>query len=101
MAPSPPATSRPLGSIVFGHLGDRIGRKPALILSMVMMGIATLAIALLPGHADIGAAAAVLLLVLRCLQGISVAGEYGTSAVLLVERAPSDRRGLVGGWVMA
>lgn len=93
--------SRPLGSILFGHLGDRIGRKPALILSMVMMGTATLGIAVLPGHAEIGATAAVLLLVLRGLQGISVAGEYGTSAVLLVERAPADRRGLVGGWVMA
>ena len=93
--------ARPLGSILFGHLGDRIGRKPALILSMTMMGSATLAIALLPGHAEIGLSAAVLLLVLRALQGISVAGEYGTSAVLLVERAPADRRGLVGGWVMA
>ena len=93
--------SRPLGSILFGHLGDRIGRKPALILSMTMMGGATLGIAVLPGHAEIGATAAVLLLLLRGLQGISVAGEYGTSAVLLVERAPADRRGLVGGWVMA
>jgi MFS transporter, MHS family, proline/betaine transporter len=93
--------SRPLGSILFGHLGDRIGRKPALILSMMMMGAATLAIALLPGHAEIGATAAVLLLVLRALQGIAVAGEYATSAVLLVERAPVGRRGLVGGWVMA
>ena len=93
--------SRPLGSILFGHLGDRIGRKPALILSMTMMGSATLAIAILPGDAEIGVTAAVLLLVLRGLQGISVAGEYGASAVLLVERAPAGRRGLVGGWVMA
>jgi MHS family proline/betaine transporter-like MFS transporter len=93
--------SRPLGSVLFGHLGDRIGRKPALILSMVLMGAATLGIAVLPGHAAIGAAAPALLLVLRCLQGIAVAGEYGTSAVLLVEQAPIDRRGLVAGWVMA
>lgn len=93
--------SRPLGSVLFGHLGDRIGRKPALILSMAMMGGATLGIAVLPGHAELGASAAVLLLLLRCLQGISVAGEYGTSAVLLVEQAPVNRRGLVSGWVMA
>ena len=93
--------ARPLGSVLFGHLGDRIGRKPTLTLSMALMGAATLGIAVLPGHAEIGAAASVLLLVLRALQGISVAGEYGTSAVLLVEQAPAGRRGLVGGWVMA
>ncbi|MFO1160785.1 MAG: MFS transporter [Reyranellaceae bacterium] len=93
--------SRPLGSVLFGHLGDRLGRKPALVLSMLMMGAATLAIAVLPGHAEIGTSAAVLLLVLRGLQGISVAGEYGTSAVLLVEKAPANRRGLVAGWIMA
>ena len=93
--------SRPLGSILFGHLGDRVGRKPALMLSMVMMGLATVMIALLPSHAEIGAAASLLLLLLRAVQGISVAGEFGTSAVLLVERAPANRRGLVGAWINA
>lgn len=91
--------SRPIGSIVFGHLGDSLGRKPALILSMVIMGGATLLIAILPGYAEIGVAAPALLLLLRALQGISVAGEFGTSAVLLVERASPDRRCLVGGLI--
>lgn len=93
--------SRPLGSVLFGHLGDRFGRKLALIVSMVMMGLATLMVAVLPSYAEIGAMAALLLVLLRAVQGISVAGEFGTSAVLLVERAPANRRGLVGGWINA
>ena len=93
--------ARPLGSIIFGHIGDRIGRKPALALSVALMGTATLAIGLLPGHATLGSTAALILVLLRAIQGISVAGEYSSSAVLLVEQAPADRRGLVGSWVMA
>jgi MFS transporter, MHS family, proline/betaine transporter len=92
--------SRPLGSVIFGHIGDRVGRKPALMLSVAMMGCATLAIAFLPGHAEIGVTAAVILVVLRGLQGISVAGEYSSSAVMLVEQAPPAHRGLVGSWVV-
>jgi MHS family proline/betaine transporter-like MFS transporter len=93
--------SRPLGSVIFGHIGDRIGRKPALMLSVAVMGSATLAIGFLPGHAEIGVTAAVILVVLRGLQGVAVAGEYASSAVLLVEQAPPARRGLVGSWVVA
>lgn len=92
--------SRPIGSIIFGHIGDRFGRKPALMISVSLMGCATLAIGLLPGHAQIGVAASVLLVVLRCVQGLSVAGEFASSAVLLVEQAPPERRGLVASWVV-
>jgi len=92
--------SRPLGSIIFGHIGDRIGRKPALLLSVAVMGSATLGIAIVPTHAEIGTAAAAILVLLRSLQGISVAGEYSSSAVLLVEQSSPARRGLVGSWVV-
>jgi MHS family proline/betaine transporter-like MFS transporter len=92
--------SRPIGSVIFGHIGDRYGRKPALMLSVAVMGCATLAIGLLPGHAEIGVAASVLLIVLRTVQGLSVAGEYASSATLLVEQAPAERRGLVASWVV-
>ncbi len=93
--------ARPLGAVVFGHIGDRLGRKPALMLSVAMMGAATLAIGLLPGHAELGIASTVILVLLRCLQGISVAGEYSNAAVLLVEQAAPTRRGLVGSFVVA
>ena len=68
---------RPIGGMVIGHIGDRIGRRPALILSIVLMAVPTGLIALLPTHASIGVAAAVLLTLLRLLQGFSVGGEYG------------------------
>ncbi len=93
--------ARPLGAVIFGHIGDRVGRKPALMLSVAIMGAATLAIGLLPGHAELGIASTVILVLLRCLQGISVAGEYSNAAVLLVEQAAPTRRGLVGSFVVA
>jgi MFS transporter, MHS family, proline/betaine transporter len=93
--------ARPLGSVLFGHIGDRIGRKPALAIAVAVMGTATLGIGLLPGHAVLGSTAGLLLVLLRGIQGISVAGEYSSSAVLLVEQAPAERRGLVGSWVIA
>jgi MFS transporter, MHS family, proline/betaine transporter len=92
--------SRPLGSVIFGHIGDRIGRKPALMISVAMMGAATLGIGLLPTHAEIGVAAAAILVLLRAIQGISVAGEYSSSAVLLVEQASLARRGLIGSLIV-
>ena len=85
--------ARPLGGIVLGHVGDRIGRKPALILSVMMMGAGTTAIGFLPTHSEIGTTAAVLLVVLRILQGLSVGGEYPGSIVFLAEHAPAARRG--------
>jgi MHS family proline/betaine transporter-like MFS transporter len=92
--------ARPLGGIILGHIGDRMGRKPALILSVLMMGAGTTAIGVLPTHAEIGTAAAVLLVVLRILQGLSVGGEYPSSIVFLGEHAPPERRGYVASWPM-
>jgi MHS family proline/betaine transporter-like MFS transporter len=85
---------RPLGSIVLGHVGDRLGRKKLLVFSVLAMGLSTFAIGLLPTNADIGATAAVLMVLLRMIQGVSVGGEYVGSGVFLAERAPPHRRGL-------
>ncbi len=87
---------RPLGSLVFGHIGDKFGRKQALALSIIVMAIATTLIGLLPTYHQIGLWAAVLLTVLRLFQGLSVGGEYTTSVSFLVEHAPPNRRGLIG-----
>jgi MFS family permease len=90
--------ARPLGGIFFGYLGDRIGRRNTLISTLAVMGIATLLIGLLPSYQSIGAAAPALLILLRLLQGFSLGGEFGGVATLLIEHAPKDRRGAVGGW---
>lgn len=87
---------RPLGSLVFGHIGDKYGRKQALALSILVMAIATTLIGLLPTYHQIGIWAAVLLTILRLFQGLSVGGEYTTSVSFLVEHAPPNRRGLIG-----
>ena len=89
---------RPFGSIIFGHIGDKLGRRHALTLSVILMALPTFFIGLLPGHATIGATAAVLLVVMRMLQGLSVGGEYTTSMVFLVEHSPPDRRAFMGCW---
>jgi MHS family proline/betaine transporter-like MFS transporter len=86
---------RPLGSAVFAHYGDRFGRRNALAVSIVMMALCTLAIGLLPDAASIGAAAPVLLVVCRLLQGLSAGGEVAGASCFLVEHAPAGRRGLV------
>ena len=91
---------RPLGGVLIGHIGDRLGRKPALMLSVVIMGLATTAMGLLPTHAEIGTAAAVLLVLLRIVQGLSVGGEYPSSIVFLAEHAPARRRGYFASWPM-
>jgi len=87
---------RPLGGAVLGHLGDRIGRGFVLIASVVLMGAATSAMALLPSYHRIGIAAPILLLLVRILQGFSVGGEFTGSVCYLVETAPPGRRGLAG-----
>jgi MFS transporter, MHS family, proline/betaine transporter len=88
--------ARPVGTVFFGHLGDRYGRRPALIASVVLMGAATVLIGLLPGYATIGVAAPLLLTVLRLLQGFAVAGEWAGSTTMLVEYAPPHVRGRYG-----
>jgi metabolite-proton symporter len=90
--------ARPLGGVVFGHYGDRIGRKSMLIYSLVIMGVATCLIGLLPTYETIGVWAPVLLVVLRCAQGIGVGGEWGGAVLMAVEHSPAARRGLSGSW---
>ncbi|MER6948679.1 MFS transporter [Nonomuraea sp. NPDC000554] len=86
--------SRPLGSAVFGHWGDRVGRKSMLVVSLLVMGLSTVAIGLLPGYAAIGVAAPALLVLLRFTQGIGLGGEWGGAALLATEHAPPGKRGL-------
>ncbi|WP_433868923.1 MFS transporter [Saccharopolyspora sp. CA-218241] len=85
--------ARPLGGAIFGHFGDRIGRKGVLIVSMVLMGTATTAIGMLPTSTQIGVAAPVLLVVLRLVQGLAVGGEWGGAMLVALEHAPAKRRG--------
>ncbi len=92
---------RPLGAILFGHIGDRFGRRAMLIASALAMGLSTCAVGLLPTHAEFGAAAAVLLVALRLVQGLSVGGEYVGSGVFLAETAPVRHRALIAGFATA
>ena len=89
---------RPLGAIVAGHLGDRIGRKAMLVFTLVMMGAATALIGLLPTFDQIGVSAPILLIVLRVLQGFSAGGEWGGAALMSVEHAPINKRGFFGAY---
>jgi MFS family permease len=84
--------ARPVGGMVFGHFGDRYGRKRALVASLLLMGVGTLLIALLPNYAQIGVAAPLLLVALRCLQGLAVGGEWGGAVLMAMEHAPPGRR---------
>lgn len=84
---------RPLGAVAFGHLGDRIGRRPALLLAVVLMSAGTIALGLLPGYAQIGTMAPVLLLLCRLVQNFSAGGEYSGSTIFVIEHAPPGRRG--------
>src|ERR1700730_8345250 len=87
---------RPFGSLVFGHIGDKIGRKAALMASVILMAVSTFLIGLLPTYQQIGITAPVLLVLLRLVQGLSVGGEYTTSAIFLVERSNPGHRGFLG-----
>lgn len=90
---------RPLGGIIFGHYGDRIGRKAMLVTTLVMMEVATFAIGLLPTYESIGIAAPILLITLRLVQGLGVGGEWGGAVLMVVEHGQSNRRGLYGSCV--
>lgn len=85
---------RPFGALVFGHLGDLVGRKYTFLVTMGLMGFATFCVGLLPNYASIGVAAPILLVVLRLLQGLALGGEYGGAATYVAEHAPEGRRGL-------
>lgn len=91
--------ARPLGGVIFGHFGDRIGRKKVLVVSLLVMGTATSLIGLLPTYAAIGIWAPIALTVLRVIQGISVGGEYAGAVLMTVEHASSGKRGFMGGIV--
>ena len=90
--------ARPLGGIVFGHYGDRVGRKAMLSLTLLLMGVATFCIGLLPTYATIGPWAPMLLVILRMLQGFGVGGEWGGAVLMAVEHAPARKRGFYGSW---
>ncbi|RDH77314.1 MFS transporter [Mycolicibacterium moriokaense] len=88
--------ARPVGGLIFGHIGDRIGRKNTLVATMLIMGVATFLIGVIPSHASIGVAAPILLVALRVAQGIAVGGEWGGAVLMAVEYAPRGKRGLYG-----
>ena len=92
---------RPIGAVVIGAFGDRMGRRPAMMLSFVLMGIGIIGLVLTPSYARIGAAAPVLLLICRLVQGFALGGEVGPTTAFLIEAAPLNRRGLIGSWQSA
>lgn len=85
--------TRPLGGVIFGHFGDRVGRKSILVVTLMIMGVSTFLIGLLPTHAQIGVAAPILLLLLRVAQGIGLGGEWGGAVLMAYEYAPKEKRG--------
>lgn len=90
--------ARPIGGIVFGHFGDRLGRKSMLVWSLMLMGVATALIGVLPTYASIGMWAPVLLVLVRFVQGIGIGGEWGGAVLMAVEHSSAHRRGLNGSW---
>ncbi|WP_233141205.1 MFS transporter [Haematobacter missouriensis] len=90
---------RPFGALVFGSLGDMIGRKYTFLMTILIMGISTFIVGILPGYESIGAAAPIILIALRMLQGLALGGEYGGAAVYVAEHAPQGRRGFYTSWI--
>lgn len=91
--------ARPLGGALFGHFGDRLGRKSMLVLTMFIMGLSTFCIGLLPNYASIGVLAPILLILLRVIQGIGLGGEWGGASLMVIEHSPADKRGFYGSFV--
>ena len=91
--------ARPLGGALFGHFGDRLGRKSMLVLTLFIMGVSTFCIGLLPTYASIGVLAPILLILLRVIQGIGLGGEWGGASLMVLEHAPSDKRGFYTSFV--
>jgi len=91
--------ARPLGGALFGHFGDRLGRKSMLVLTLFIMGLSTFCIGLLPTYASIGVLAPILLILLRIIQGIGLGGEWGGASLMVLEHAPADRRGFFTSFV--
>src|ERR671910_809705 len=90
--------ARPVGGVIFGHFGDRIGRKTMLVLTLTIMGVATTLIGLMPTYEQIGIWAPLLLVVLRFAQGLGVGGEWGGAVLMAVEHSPREKRGFFGSW---
>ena len=93
--------ARPLGGLLFGHLGDRVGRKSTLVATLLLMGLSTLLIGFLPTADQIGVAAPLLLVTLRCIQGLGVGGEWGGAVLLALEYGHRGRRGFYASWPQA
>jgi MFS family permease len=92
---------RPFGALVFGRIGDMVGRKKTFMITIVIMGLATVGVGLLPDYATLGIAAPIILLVLRMLQGLAIGGEYGGAATYVAEHSPADRRGRNTSWIVS
>ena len=93
--------ARPVGGLIFGHFGDRVGRKKTLVVALMMMGSATTLIGLLPTYGTVGVAAPLLLVMLRFVQGLAIGGQWGGAMLLVTESAPADKRGWYGAYAQA
>ncbi|MGB1755627.1 MAG: MFS transporter [Pseudomonadales bacterium] len=93
--------ARPLGGVIFGHYGDRVGRKKTLVVALMLMGVATTLIGLLPTYATIGVFAPLMLVLLRFVQGLAIGGQWGGAMLLVTENAPVEKRGWYGAYAQA
>src|SRR6056300_1847214 len=93
--------ARPIGGIIFGHYGDRVGRKKTLVIALILMGVSSTLIGLLPTYAMIGVTAPILLTILRFAQGLAIGGQWGGAMLLVTESAPANKRGWYGAYAQA